>query len=74
MTYQGKTKGLGIGSSNPEQMAKSLYGRTQSYVQNKRAKEAEAAREKLFEANAPKNPLKKFFYNMEKNRIARKRG
>lgn len=72
MTYRGETKGLGVGKL-PEGI-KEVYARNQNYAEYQRRQAEKRDREKLFKQNAPKNPVRRFFYNMEKRKLERKRG
>ena len=67
MTYQGQTKGIGIGKV-PEGM-KTAYARIETYANVKKRQETKQRREKVFSENAPKNPARRFFYNIQKRRM-----
>ena len=70
MTYQGTTKGLGVGRL-PEGIG-AVYARNQNYAQYQREQSQKSQRGNLFRQNAPSNPLKRFFYNMEKRRLEKR--
>lgn len=67
MTYQGTTKGLGVGRL-PEGIG-AVYARNQNYAQYQREQSQKSQREKLFRDSAPRNPISRVFYNMEKRRL-----
>jgi hypothetical protein len=69
MTYRGKTKGLGPGTL-PEGIHK-VYARNQNYSEYQRQEEEKKRRDALYKQNAPRNPISRAFYNLERMKLGR---